>query len=388
MPRHPDKDKRKRRYKLRNLVLERIDRVARGDNPEAFIALAKTAPIEKQETKTEDGVAYPPSDFAYVPDREKPSTWKLRLTSEPGGSPDPQIVGAAAAALGPGFRGNRVQIPREDRPAVIRRVRAAWLKANRDKDREQMPDVLKGFPATPPTVTPSRKGDSSMPETVEIDKETREALPDDVREYVESVEKRADDAEAKLQESDISKLTEERDYVVEVGKSLDERIEAFEAEKAEFEKATGERTQIDKSDLPEEVVKQLEEAEAQREIVEKMRDERDLERRVAKAKDYENVGSADDLGDLLHRLAKVADDEDLDKLEETLKAAHERIDTSVIFSEAGARQAIEGSAYQKIQKRAEAIRKDDPDLTAEAAELKAVEENPDLAAEYRAEQGS
>lgn len=96
-------------------------------------------------TKTEGGESFPSGDYAYVPDPEKPSTWKLRLTATPGGPPDPHIVGAAIAALGPGgFRGQKVQIPAADLPAVKAKVRAAWVKANPDKDpKKDMPPAIK-----------------------------------------------------------------------------------------------------------------------------------------------------------------------------------------------------------------------------------------------------
>lgn len=94
-------------------------------------------------TKTEDGKAFPAGDYAYVPDSAKPSTWKLRLTKAPGGPPDSGIVGAAAAALGPGFRGQKVQIPAGDLAAVKAKVRAAWKKANPDKEADEMPAGIK-----------------------------------------------------------------------------------------------------------------------------------------------------------------------------------------------------------------------------------------------------
>jgi len=95
-------------------------------------------------TKTEGGKAFPSSDYAYVPDPQTPSTWKLRLTAEPGGAPDATTVGAAVAALGPGgFRGQPVQIPAADRAAVIRRVRAAWTRAHPDSQSSDLPPVLK-----------------------------------------------------------------------------------------------------------------------------------------------------------------------------------------------------------------------------------------------------
>jgi hypothetical protein len=92
--------------------------------------------------QTQGGKCYPASDYAYVPDRTKPSTWKLRLTTTPGGEPDSGIVGAAAAALGPGFRGKKVQIPSSAVGGVKSRVRSAWSKANPDKDSGEMPDAL------------------------------------------------------------------------------------------------------------------------------------------------------------------------------------------------------------------------------------------------------
>lgn len=93
-------------------------------------------------TKTEDGENFPSGDYAYVPDPDMPSTWKLRLTSTPGGDPDPQIVGAAIAALGKGFRGNKVQIPSAELAKVKAKVKSAWKKANPDKDEKDMPTVI------------------------------------------------------------------------------------------------------------------------------------------------------------------------------------------------------------------------------------------------------
>lgn len=110
----------------------------------AYLTMIDTADISFAKAfKTERGLQFPAGDYAYVPDAEKPSTWKLRLTSTPGGDPDPRIVGMAVAALGEGFRGNKVQIPAEDKGKVVARVRAAWLKANKDKDEGDLPAILK-----------------------------------------------------------------------------------------------------------------------------------------------------------------------------------------------------------------------------------------------------
>jgi hypothetical protein len=96
--------------------------------------------------KTEDGIQYPARAYAYVPDSEKPSTWKLRLWDKETRRETAAQVGLAVAALGPGgFRGNRVQIPASDLPQVKRRVLAAWLRTNDDKDRADAPAILKGW---------------------------------------------------------------------------------------------------------------------------------------------------------------------------------------------------------------------------------------------------
>lgn len=101
-------------------------------------------------TKTEDGVSFPAAAYAYVPDPETPSTWKLRLWATPSGGPDARIVGAAVAALGKGFRGQKVEIPVADLPAVKAKVRAAWKKANPDRDDSEMPEVIRASEDHPP----------------------------------------------------------------------------------------------------------------------------------------------------------------------------------------------------------------------------------------------
>jgi hypothetical protein len=100
--------------------------------------------VEKQATKTERGMTFPARAYAYVPDREQPSTWKLRLWQTPETQETRRQIGLAVAALGPGgFRGQRVQIPADDLPAVKRRVLRAWVNANPDKSRADAPPILK-----------------------------------------------------------------------------------------------------------------------------------------------------------------------------------------------------------------------------------------------------
>jgi hypothetical protein len=93
--------------------------------------------------KTDGGEQYPAEAYAYVPDPESPSTWKLRLWESPSEKVTASQVGAAAAAFSPGgFRGNKVQIPPGDVAKVKARVRSAWKSANPDKPESEMPDSI------------------------------------------------------------------------------------------------------------------------------------------------------------------------------------------------------------------------------------------------------
>lgn len=86
--------------------------------------LSKAAPA-----KTEGGVAYPASDFLYVPDPKKPSTWKLRIAEgKPGNVTVAQLGRAAAAFSSGGFRGNKVEMPSGEMASVKRKLRAAYKK--------------------------------------------------------------------------------------------------------------------------------------------------------------------------------------------------------------------------------------------------------------------
>ena len=91
------------------------------------VDMDKSVEVVLKATKTEDGVEYPREAFAYVPDPERPSTWKLRIWDDLESKVTPRQLGRAVAALGPGgFRGNRVQIPAADLSGVKEKLRSAW----------------------------------------------------------------------------------------------------------------------------------------------------------------------------------------------------------------------------------------------------------------------
>lgn len=77
-------------------------------------------------TKTEGGVEYPASDFAVVPDSDKPSGWKLRLAEDSAGNQTVAQVGRAITALQPGgFRGRQVQLTTEQKTGAISKIGGA-----------------------------------------------------------------------------------------------------------------------------------------------------------------------------------------------------------------------------------------------------------------------
>lgn len=71
------------------------------------------------------------SDYAYTPGK-KTSKWKLRID-------DPTHTRAAVAALGKGFRGNKVRIPKEDLDSVKSKVKRAYKK---QFPKREVPKVL------------------------------------------------------------------------------------------------------------------------------------------------------------------------------------------------------------------------------------------------------
>lgn len=95
-------------------------------------------PDEKQTTKTEDGVKFRASDYAIVGDREKPSTWKLRLAEGSSGNFTVQQVARAITAMQPsGFRGQKVELSSEDKGQAKKRISAAMAKTDGSDDQKE-----------------------------------------------------------------------------------------------------------------------------------------------------------------------------------------------------------------------------------------------------------
>jgi len=83
-------------------------------------------------TRMVDGKPHTADDFAYVPDPETPSTWKLPIFDE-------DHISMAITALQPsGFRGQKVDIPADDKSKVLSRISAAINKIADDDTKNRL----------------------------------------------------------------------------------------------------------------------------------------------------------------------------------------------------------------------------------------------------------
>ncbi len=92
--------------------------------------------------KLEDGVAYPRSAYAYVPDPSKPETWKLRLWESIDKGITKGQLNKASVSLSPGgLNGDKVTIPAADLSSVKSRIREEYKKL--DLDDKDIPRWVK-----------------------------------------------------------------------------------------------------------------------------------------------------------------------------------------------------------------------------------------------------
>lgn len=102
--------------------------------------LLKSDQVTKQTTKTEGGIQYRVSDYADVPDKELPSTWKLRLAESRSGNFTVAQVARAITAMQPsGFRGQRVELgqPKSTVANKINRVISGLSATDEQKENLQ-----------------------------------------------------------------------------------------------------------------------------------------------------------------------------------------------------------------------------------------------------------
>lgn len=177
---------------------------------------AKMEPIFKAVTKTDGGKELTAKDYAYTPDKEKPSTWKLRID-------DAAHVSGAVAALGKGYRGNKVEIPEADLPAVKRKVRAAHKKFFPDTP---IPDAIASKPSSvEKSMTVQKTADDLVVELEKAQESIKNLAAQVETLTAEKVAKSLSDRKAKL--STLVAADEVEQLIKAVGSLADDAWEAI-----------------------------------------------------------------------------------------------------------------------------------------------------------------
>ena len=120
-------------------------------------------------------------------------------------------------------------------------------------------------------------------------------------------------------------------------------------------------------------------------LKEEIKKERDLrvEREFTdRAKAYEQTGDVKVIAKLMKDTHENQGDEALKSLETILKASSAKIEAGNIFSELGSSSSLGTDLDSQVSVKKEAVMKADPKLTAEAAEAKVFEDNPELYNQY------
>jgi len=107
------------------------DEADEGKTKEALVEADTVLTWLKEQAvmKTEDGVKFPASAFAYVPNTEDASTWKLRVWENPEKKVTRNQLRLASASLSAGGRdGKKENIPAADLAAIKRKIRAEYRK--------------------------------------------------------------------------------------------------------------------------------------------------------------------------------------------------------------------------------------------------------------------
>ncbi len=389
--------KMKPRFRLRKLRITNIDRVEAGANPGARALIYKSAdmheeldapdltdvkwlgvdespelveqdgelvyvergqllPVSKATTKRENDEDFPAAAFAYVPDPEKSSTWKLRLWNTLDSKETRAQVGAALAALSPGgFRGQKVQIPSADMAGVKRKIMSAWLKTHADQTRADAPAVLK------------TSDDSGVETMSEIPFE--DDLHPEVVSFINELQGELEVAQAVTAELDALRSENPEVLADLLGMELVAKSEEQEEEEEIFKGASPElvdrilKAETDLADM-------------------RHREERARFVEIAKSDLGGLAEPSDAVGEVLHTVAEtMGEGSDSYKLiERVLKAASATAVQSadVLFNESGTSQgAFQGSAEAELHAKVEQVMKSkEVDFAAGLNEVRA--EDPEL----------
>ena len=319
--------------------------------------------------QTRGGVKYPSSCFLYVPDKNKPSTWKL-LYRTPDGKISPTFVSAACAAFSEtGFRGNKVQLPTDAVTDVKSKLRAAWKEAFPDKSEDEMPESIK-------------KGEET------VDDSMLNKIIDAIKKAFRKSEPEGQDDDENFDGADIINKQEGENVKVkpeELQKMIDEALaKKDEAHKAEIE---GMKKQLETINAERET--DIKKAEAETATAKASAEQAEIEKKaeIEKSAKAEELKKTEELKSVSIEKAEYAEKMYVLKLlspelyeyvQNVVKAADNALATANIFQEIGKNSGSELDPKAQLEKKAEEIMKRD-NCTKEASIVKAYDENPDLA---------
>lgn len=348
-----------KKFKLRQLLIDRADLVDKGANQEAFILLSKRDDTSQAQDILERFRKSDPSRRSAMDDKKK----------------------KRPAFLNGDSKGDEAE------------PKSKMKDDDEDKDDDEKKDVEKGLNETLEAIT---KG---LIETdVFVDDATgsdlRDMLPQETLSTIEEVLKSAGSAEPAgepgMSEPSAVSATDLEELV--------EYVEKLEADIVELEKrleVPAEETDIAKAlaELPEDVAKALEaervELAKAREDIEKADIEKADREYIAKMEALPGiVDSPKEFGPVMRHIASL--DADLAKsVEAVLTVANERIAKGDLFVEVGEEGGIAGGdAFEKATNIAKAMTEADPKMSLEEARGKVWQDNPELYDEYTAEQAA
>lgn len=338
-----------KKFKLRQLLIDRADLVDKGANQEAFIELYKR-----------DGSSL---DSALE-----------RARQNPGGAP------VAKANKRPAFLDGKKD-PEEDAPK----------EEMMDEEEEDEEKVSKALDATLDAITKGLIEADVFVDSATTD-DVRDMLPSETLSVIEEVLKSAGSA-VPAGEADMSETVSATDL-----EDLVEYVEKLEADIVDLQKSLddstppAEESEIAKAiaDLPEDVAKAIEaertELEEAREAVAKADIAKADAEYIAKATAMPGiVDSPEDFGPVLRQVAEL--NEELAKsIMGVLETANERIKKGDLFEEAGHGSTVSGGdAFNKATTIAKSMIDAGTETDLATARSKVWETNPDLYDEYQVE---
>lgn len=257
----------------------------------------------------------------------------------------------------------------DDDPVEMDKAEADGLRRLKEAVEKLAPELVRAMVGGEPINPDAASEAAASIMEYNMDIEALSKALGEAESKLETLEKRAEEAEAALAERD-------------------EIIKAKDSEIADLRKAAGDDGKWEPSEeeviksLPESIRQRLEAAKVAEQELAKARAEGEEREAIAKAKEL-GVGKPEELGPLLLRVAKGKTTEDDAKaLEGLIKALKEQTVAGALFRSFGSTEAVDGDPETLLKAKADEIKKANPSLSFEQAYDKAMTENPALYAAY------